>query len=54
MNYERMYWKLRQKIEELETTFNSDVLVGEQSGVDDDRARDRLMVIKMIKKAGGF
>lgn len=49
MNYERKYWKLRNKIEELKETFKNDLMTADQSGESDSNARDRLMVIKMIE-----
>lgn len=49
MNYERAYWKLKQRIEEISDIFKTDILVAEQSGEHDHQAHDRLMILGMVK-----
>jgi len=48
MNYEKEYWKLRQRIDEMIETQNNDILIAEQAGEVDARAIDRKIILESL------
>ena len=48
MNYNKEYWKLRQRIDEMIETQNNDILIAEQAGEVDARAIDRKIILESL------